>query len=126
MTSERPPRPLRPTRRRVPAGQSVTRWLSGSLLLALVAFAASGSVACAEEEFKCCECLFPQCVDAMGAGVSQLPCSCTQAYTYEACGKFCEQDAPAALFLAGFTSCGKASSSLAKDSCSIGNPVGAP
>jgi hypothetical protein len=95
-------------------------------MLGLVAFAASGSVACAQEEFKCCECFFPNCSDANGAAAPQRPCSCTQLYTYEACGKFCEQDAPSALFMGGFTSCGSASSTLAKDSCSIGNPVGTP
>jgi hypothetical protein len=126
MTSERAPLNPRVTRPSASAGRRVARWLSGSLLLGLVALAASGSVACAEEEFQCCECFFPQCIDAMGTGVAQRPCSCTQAFSYEACGKFCEQDAPVSLFMQGFTSCGKASSSLAKDSCSIGNPVGAP
>jgi hypothetical protein len=125
MTSEHENRPLRVTPLPAWRGRRITRWLSGSVLLGLVALAASGSVACAEEDFQCCECFFPQCIDTMGVGAAQRPCSCTQAYSYEACGKFCAQDAPATLFLAGFTSCGTASSSLAKDSCSIGNPVGA-
>jgi hypothetical protein len=95
-------------------------------LLFLAAFAASGSVACAQEEFKCCECFFPNCIDSTGAPLPQKPCSQAQVYTYETCGKFCEQDAPVALVLAGFTNCGVASSSLAKNSCNIGNPVGTP
>jgi hypothetical protein len=105
---------------------ALARWISGSALLVFAAFAGSGSVACAEEEFKACECYFPQCTDAMGTSGPQIVCDKTRTFTYEECGKFCEQDAPAALMLGGFTGCGKASSSLAKNSCSIGNPVGAP
>jgi hypothetical protein len=104
----------------------LTRWLSGSVLLVFAALAASGSVACAEEEFKACECFFPQCMDAMLVASPQLVCDKTRTYTYETCGKFCEQDVPVSLFLSGFTNCGTASSSLAKNSCSVGNPVGAP
>jgi hypothetical protein len=103
----------------------IARWLSGSALLLLVALAASGSVACEQEEFKCCECFFPSCQDSTMNVVPQLQCSCTQIFSYEACGKFCEQDAAVALFMGGFTACGTASS-LAKDSCSVGNPVGTP
>ncbi|HEY3500048.1 MAG TPA: hypothetical protein VGK73_35405 [Polyangiaceae bacterium] len=101
------------------------RLSTSALLLAAACLVLSGGLACAEEEFECCECFFPQCVDAMGTGAPQRVCSCAAPFTYEACGVFCEQKAPADLYNQGFTGCGSASSSLAKDSCSIGNPVGA-
>lgn len=98
---------------------------TSAVLLAGACVVLTGGLACAEEEFECCECFFPQCTDAMGMGAPQRVCSCAGPFTYEACGVFCEEKAPADLFNQGFTGCGNASSSLAKDSCSIGNPVGA-
>jgi hypothetical protein len=121
MTSDRAKRPSR-----FGARLSALFKLSASATLLISAcLVLSGGLACAEEEFACCECFFPQCIDPMGSGAAQRVCDCSTSYTFEACGLFCEQTAPANLFNQGFTNCGTASSSLAKDSCSIGNPVGA-
>jgi hypothetical protein len=124
MTSERAHGtvPTRPAA--APWFRALAKLASGAVLVGFACLAISGSLACAEEELECCECFFPQCLDSMGSGSPQRVCSCEGPYTYEQCGLFCKDTAPVDLFAQGFTNCGVASSTLAKDSCSIGSPVG--
>ncbi len=103
------------------------RYLTGSTMLVLACLVASANISCAEEEFSCCECTFPNCLDGMGASASQRYCVCPSTpYTYESCALFCRDQAPLDLKAAGFQMCGTATTTLAKNSCSIGSPVGAP
>lgn len=103
----------------------VARLVAGSLLAGGLALALGTSAGCiADQEFKCCECTFPTCVDGSGTAAPQDVCACTQSFTYEECGLYCRDAAPIALFNQGLQSCGTATNSMAKDSCSTGSPVG--
>jgi hypothetical protein len=90
--------------------------------LALSLFTSAGCVG--DEDFKCCECTFPSCVDMNMMPVPQDLCVCTQTFTYEDCGLYCRDTAPVDLWNQGLRGCGTATNSMAKNSCSVGSPVG--
>jgi hypothetical protein len=94
--------------------------LCGGFTLSL--FTSTGCVG--DEDFKCCECTFPSCMDSAMASAPQDVCVCTQPFTYEDCGVYCRETAPLDLWNKGLRGCGDANNSVAKNSCSTGYPVG--
>jgi len=104
---------------------TLARYLTGSTMLAIACLVASANISCAEEEFNCCECDFLNCTDSMGTTAAYPYCVCpAKAFTYESCALFCRDQAPLDLKAAGFTGCGTANTTLAKNSCQVGSPVG--
>jgi len=124
------------------------RTITWATMVGSVGLMLSGAIACAEETFACCECKFPTCQAPdpanPGAGIPapQTVCTCGQEYTYETCGTYCFEQVPsellakeAAMVLMPMT-CGTPDASgnyvitpqtgtvLAKNSCSVGSPVG--
>jgi len=106
-------------------------------VIAVTGLVVAGSIGCADETFKCCECGF-ECTDAAAMPGTFYLCDCPNGdtYTYEECGIFCQQqltqeelDARALANNPPFTACmrkPKQGSVLAKNSCSPGWPVGEP
>jgi hypothetical protein len=103
----------------------------------LTGLVTAGSIGCADEAFKCCECAF-ECTDAAAMPGLFYLCDCPNGdtYTYEECGIFCKQqltpeeiNARALANNPPFTGCmatPKQGTVLAKNSCSPGWPVGEP
>jgi hypothetical protein len=124
----------------------LAKCLSLSTLLAAAGVLGAGGMGCAEETFAFCECRFtmpPECLPTDPAVVASEFILCTgrdEEYTYEECGVYCKNQVPAILALTpeviGPTARPPITCSapvampqapvetLAKNSCSVGTPVG--
>ena len=128
----------------------LSKWLAKCLSLATLVAATgvlgAGGMGCAEETFKCCECRFtipPECTVTDPAVIASefILCTCRdEAYTYEECGVYCKNQVPATLAVtpevigpaarppltcsAPVAMVQAPLETLAKNSCSVGTPVG--